>query len=159
MTAIKLFRSQGSSVFTSIFLLKCYGLALPYENFAPLPSKIPTLTSPIVPQLGLRDVMIDDPPAELTWSDFPVHLAWRWRWQEVPAGIFLNVGGFASNFENVSYAKAKLQWYTIWTARYWRQTLEPWLLNNLIAFIWWKIYCPVGVLSWTCRSERKWQSR
>ena len=41
----------------NVFILKCYGLALAYENSAPLPADIPTLTSPIVPQLWLIDII------------------------------------------------------------------------------------------------------
>ena len=59
----------------NVFIRKCYGLALTIENIAPLPANIPTLTSPIVPQVWLHNL--------------PVHclLMWRRRWHEVLAGI------------------------------------------------------------------------
>ena len=58
-------RSQGS--FFLFFILQCLfrnATALAYENFAPLPAKIPTLTSPIVPQSWLRNS-----PVQLHWHD------------------------------------------------------------------------------------------
>ena len=35
----------------SVFISKWHGLPWTYEDFAPLPANIPTLTTPVVPQL------------------------------------------------------------------------------------------------------------
>ena len=47
----------------------------------------------------------------------------------------------AGNFANFSYAEAKPR--RIMTVRYWRNKLELRLLNNLIAFVWRKMCCPI----------------
>ena len=41
-----------------VFISKRYGLVLAYENLASLPAKIPALTSPLVPQLWLRNLPV-----------------------------------------------------------------------------------------------------
>ena len=79
--------------------------------------KIPTLTSPIEPQLWLRNLPC------------PFALTWRRGWHEVPVGI--RKCGFWQVISKIYHTPRPN--HHIWTVTYWR--LEPWHLNKLITVI------------------------
>ena len=83
------------TIYFNVFISKCDGLALAYENLAPLSAKkMPTLTSPIVPQLALRNLPVQlrvNVKAKITWGTCDNFFEFFWT----------------GNFETFSYAEAK----------------------------------------------------